>query len=90
MLYTLRRGYATARAWTYAQASEWLAHFDKSKIPNDQLRIQFSRSSGPGGQNVNKGKSLTLNEKSGGSVKMTCEYTYIYTYISMYAYLYIR
>ena len=36
---------------------EVIPHFDKTgeiKIPDDDLKIEFTRSSGPGGQNVNK------------------------------------
>ncbi|KAI9261640.1 hypothetical protein BDA99DRAFT_511996 [Phascolomyces articulosus] len=40
--------------WSFKEASEWINKFNKDKIPQDQLRIHFSRSSGPGGQNVNK------------------------------------
>ncbi|KAG2220449.1 hypothetical protein INT45_004191 [Circinella minor] len=40
--------------WTFSEASQWINKFNKDKLPQDQLRIQFSRSSGPGGQNVNK------------------------------------
>ncbi|KAI7856255.1 hypothetical protein BDC45DRAFT_503484 [Circinella umbellata] len=40
--------------WTFSEASQWISKFNKDKLPQDQLRVQFSRSSGPGGQNVNK------------------------------------
>lgn len=35
-------------------AREWLASFDMETIPRKLGDISFSRSSGPGGQNVNK------------------------------------
>ena len=35
-------------------AREWLASFDLDTIPKKLCDISFSRSSGPGGQNVNK------------------------------------
>lgn len=35
-------------------AREWLASFDVETIPKKLCDISFSRSSGPGGQNVNK------------------------------------
>lgn len=37
-----------------AAAREWLAHFGPETIPKNICDISFSRSSGPGGQNVNK------------------------------------
>ncbi|KAI9492615.1 hypothetical protein BDB00DRAFT_765035 [Zychaea mexicana] len=54
--------------WSYNDASNWINKFNKDKIPQDQLRILFSRSSGPGGQNVNKVSTkvdmrLRLNKK---------------------------
>lgn len=41
---------------------EWLSRFNSSTLPRDIGDISFSRSSGPGGQNVNKyvGPSLTV------------------------------
>jgi len=42
---------------TTAQASEarqWLGAFRSQPIPRDLVELSFSRSSGPGGQNVNK------------------------------------
>ncbi|KAK9451651.1 uncharacterized protein V1518DRAFT_409154 [Limtongia smithiae] len=36
------------------QAREWLKNFSVFDIPRDRFEIRFSRSSGPGGQNVNK------------------------------------
>lgn len=35
-------------------ARQWLANFDINNIPRKICEIKFSRSSGPGGQNVNK------------------------------------
>ncbi|KAI9454707.1 hypothetical protein F5148DRAFT_984990 [Russula earlei] len=37
-----------------AGAGDWLARFRASRIPRTAVDIAFSRSSGPGGQNVNK------------------------------------
>ncbi|KAJ3334214.1 Peptidyl-tRNA hydrolase ict1, mitochondrial [Blyttiomyces sp. JEL0837] len=37
-----------------AEVTTFLETFRPNSIPRDQLEIQFSRSSGPGGQNVNK------------------------------------
>ncbi|GBB85940.1 hypothetical protein RclHR1_12390002 [Rhizophagus clarus] len=36
------------------QAERWLKKFTKEKIPKDLITFTFVRSSGPGGQNVNK------------------------------------
>ncbi|CAI2173333.1 18014_t:CDS:2 [Funneliformis geosporum] len=36
------------------QAERWLKGFTKEKIPRDLIVLSFARSSGPGGQNVNK------------------------------------
>ncbi|PKC05144.1 peptidyl-tRNA hydrolase domain-like protein [Rhizophagus irregularis] len=36
------------------QAERWLKKFTKEKIPKDLITFTFARSSGPGGQNVNK------------------------------------
>ncbi|KAF1351888.1 hypothetical protein BDV97DRAFT_265262, partial [Delphinella strobiligena] len=35
-------------------ARKWLAKFDADTIPRNICQVSFSRSSGPGGQNVNK------------------------------------
>lgn len=35
-------------------ARRWLANFDTETIPRSICDVSFSRSSGPGGQNVNK------------------------------------
>lgn len=32
----------------------WLQHFNQKKFPREICKVSFSRSSGPGGQNVNK------------------------------------
>lgn len=40
-----------------ALAQEWLDSFTPSQIPKDHFTISFSRSSGPGGQKVNKTSS---------------------------------
>lgn len=35
-------------------ARQWLRSFDSKTIPRSVCEVSFSRSSGPGGQNVNK------------------------------------
>ncbi|KAI5954782.1 hypothetical protein KGF57_003805 [Candida theae] len=40
-----------------AQSKEWLDTFDSSQIPRHLFSISYSRSSGPGGQKVNKTSS---------------------------------
>lgn len=45
----------SSKAWSYAEATRWQQSFNQSIIPKDHVSIAFSRSSGPGGQNVNKG-----------------------------------
>ncbi|CAK4034518.1 related to peptidyl-tRNA hydrolase domain [Lecanosticta acicola] len=37
-----------------AAARQWLKRLDPDTIPRDMCEVSFSRSSGPGGQNVNK------------------------------------
>ncbi|KAJ7284384.1 RF-1 domain-containing protein [Mycena rebaudengoi] len=37
-----------------AQAREWIGRFGSVNIPKSSVELSFSRSSGPGGQNVNK------------------------------------
>lgn len=37
-----------------AAARQWLKKLDPDTIPRDICEVSFSRSSGPGGQNVNK------------------------------------
>lgn len=41
-------------------ARQWLKTFDKSVIPQTVGDVSYSRSSGPGGQNVNKYVLLTI------------------------------
>jgi len=36
------------------EAKKWLQNLTPSKIPRNEFKITFSRSSGPGGQKVNK------------------------------------
>ncbi|SAM05701.1 hypothetical protein [Absidia glauca] len=36
------------------KAEHWISQFNKDNLPKDQISVSFSRSSGPGGQNVNK------------------------------------
>lgn len=59
----LRRLYTT-KAWTYTQASQWCKDFTKESIPRDSLTVNVSRSSGPGGQNVNKGGNVIDRKKA--------------------------
>jgi protein subunit release factor B len=42
-------------------ARQWLKTFDKSVIPETVGDVSYSRSSGPGGQNVNKYVMLTIS-----------------------------
>jgi hypothetical protein len=46
----------------YAAINEWREKFTKEKIPYRTFNITYMRSSGPGGQNVNKGKSMQWDE----------------------------
>ncbi|KAG0231068.1 hypothetical protein BGW41_002324 [Actinomortierella wolfii] len=41
-----------------AKIEKWAANFTKDQIPKGLLTINFVRASGPGGQNVNKGKGI--------------------------------
>ncbi|KAK8197025.1 uncharacterized protein BKA78DRAFT_245960 [Phyllosticta capitalensis] len=58
----LRRSFATRRSDPHGTASEedikaarqWLDHLNPETIPRTMCDVSFSRSSGPGGQNVNK------------------------------------
>lgn len=43
-------------------ARRWLAKFDAETIPRNICEVSFSRSSGPGGQNVNKYSSLSPDD----------------------------
>lgn len=56
---SITRWYATKRAGEdddaeLAAARRWLSNLDPDTIPRDMCEVSFSRSSGPGGQNVNK------------------------------------
>ncbi|CCH43592.1 Peptide chain release factor 1 [Wickerhamomyces ciferrii] len=47
------------------EAKQWLGSLDPQKIPRNEFKITFSRSSGPGGQKVNKSDSkatIQLND----------------------------
>ncbi|KAI8639895.1 hypothetical protein BD408DRAFT_391610 [Parasitella parasitica] len=50
----LAKRFYTAKTWTFKEATSWQQSFNQSHIPKDNISISFSRSSGPGGQNVNK------------------------------------
>ncbi|KAG1056414.1 hypothetical protein G6F43_001689 [Rhizopus delemar] len=52
-LRSLKRSF-TSKPWTYEEAYAWQRSFNEQKIPKEHVTIAFSRSSGPGGQNVNK------------------------------------
>ncbi|KAI4732266.1 hypothetical protein E4T50_17150 [Aureobasidium sp. EXF-12298] len=45
-------------------ARRWLANFDTETIPRSICDVSFSRSSGPGGQNVNKYLYIPVNSKA--------------------------
>ena len=45
-------------------ARTWLARFNANTIPKDLCELTFSRSSGPGGQNVNKYAAKTSGKGS--------------------------
>ncbi|KAI9861494.1 MAG: hypothetical protein M1824_002386 [Vezdaea acicularis] len=45
---------AAAREEDVAAARSWVAQFEPNSIPRSICSVSFSRSSGPGGQNVNK------------------------------------
>ncbi|KAI8366884.1 hypothetical protein BD560DRAFT_455012 [Blakeslea trispora] len=53
MIRTIQRFYSS-KAWSYKEAAAWQQNFSIDSIPQDHLKLSFSRSSGPGGQNVNK------------------------------------
>lgn len=58
-LYATKRGGAAADGTTFDEAQldaarKWLAELDPETIPRSICDVSFSRSSGPGGQNVNK------------------------------------
>ena len=44
----------TASEQNHAAARKWLSKFSIHTIPRNLCEVTFSRSSGPGGQNVNK------------------------------------
>ena len=48
----------------HRDARTWLARFNAKTIPKDLFELTFSRSSGPGGQNVNKYAIKTSGERS--------------------------
>ena len=48
----------------HRDARIWLARFNAKTIPKDLCELTFSRSSGPGGQNVNKYAVKTSGERS--------------------------
>lgn len=45
----------SSKIWSYKDAITWQQAFNQHVIPKDHVSISFCRSSGPGGQNVNKG-----------------------------------
>ncbi|KAL8711100.1 MAG: hypothetical protein Q9220_004481 [cf. Caloplaca sp. 1 TL-2023] len=49
-----------ADAADQAAARQWLKTFDANSLPRNLCEISFSRSSGPGGQNVNKVNSKAM------------------------------
>ncbi|RCH77809.1 hypothetical protein CU097_001790, partial [Rhizopus azygosporus] len=55
---TIKR-YVSSKPWSYEQASAWIESFNKQKIPKEHTTVSFSRSSGPGGQNVDLRLSLS-------------------------------
>lgn len=46
----------------HRDARKWLAKFNVNSIPKNICEVTFSRSSGPGGQNVNKYNPLPSQE----------------------------
>lgn len=52
--YAARRGPVEATEEDLATARKWLANLNAETIPRSIGEVTFSRSSGPGGQNVNK------------------------------------
>ncbi|KAG0185634.1 Peptidyl-tRNA hydrolase ict1, mitochondrial [Apophysomyces sp. BC1034] len=57
------------KAWSLDEATQWLVKFNADKIPRDHVQITFSRSSGPGGQNVNKGELATTSDRTRSQAK---------------------
>ncbi|GAO46437.1 hypothetical protein G7K_0668-t1 [Saitoella complicata NRRL Y-17804] len=51
---TVGRRWFSADEHELAQLRKWKASFNPEIIPRDKCEIRFDRSSGPGGQNVNK------------------------------------
>lgn len=52
--YAAKRGPPEASEEDLAAARKWLANLNAETIPRSIGEVSFSRSSGPGGQNVNK------------------------------------
>lgn len=50
-----KRFYST-KPWSYQEATAWQKAFKQQDIPKEHISLSFNRSSGPGGQNVNKGQ----------------------------------
>ncbi|KAJ3059731.1 Peptidyl-tRNA hydrolase ict1, mitochondrial [Rhizoclosmatium hyalinum] len=48
------RRFSTASSKDVAELKNFLTRFTPASIPTDKLTVQYHRSSGPGGQNVNK------------------------------------
>ncbi|KAL4810374.1 hypothetical protein BDV18DRAFT_130863 [Aspergillus unguis] len=49
-----RRSFASTTDADLTAAREWLSQFNSTPLPRHIGEISFSRSGGPGGQNVNK------------------------------------
>lgn len=52
--YTTRAAQPETSSEDVAAARTWLANLNSDTIPRNLCEVSFSRSSGPGGQNVNK------------------------------------
>jgi hypothetical protein len=68
-MYLLRRTLLSKRLystkpWSYQEATAWQKAFNQQAIPKEHVSISFSRSSGPGGQNVNKGSFVPKKKKA--------------------------
>ncbi|KAF3931710.1 hypothetical protein ABW19_dt0205126 [Dactylella cylindrospora] len=64
-----------------SQARAWLKTFTQHKIPRNLFELSFSRSAGPGGQNVNKylgggGSELVISSDSTRSQAKNIEHCY--------------
>ena len=46
----------SANAEAIRKSKRWLEELTADKIPRREFEVSYARSSGPGGQNVNKGK----------------------------------